>query len=91
MSFWAESQGTSDLTVSLGGLSKALTISGTQKVELDFGNVPLDRLTIENSGAQLFVDNVKVYTWITEGKIYEFDGQPGECRKAVRQLNDELN
>lgn len=91
VSFWAESQGTSDLTVGLGGLSKALTISGTQKVELDFGNVPLDRLTIENSGAQLFVDNVKVYTWITEGKIYEFDGQPGECRKAVRQLNDELN
>ena len=50
----------------------------------------LDCLTIENSGASLYVDDVKVYTWITEGEIYGFDGQPGSCLEALRQLNEEL-
>ena len=86
----AESQGVSDVTVTLGGVSKALTISGSREVKLDFGNVSLDCLTIENSGASLYVDDVKVYTWITEGEIYGFDGQPGSCLEALRQLNEEL-
>ena len=90
-SFLAQSSGVSDVTVTLGNVSKAITVSGTQKVELDFGEAALDCLTIKNKGADLYVDNVQVYTWITKGEIYQFNGEPDECLTAVRQLNAALD
>ena len=36
------------------------------------------------------VDNVKVYTYITEGDLYRMDGSQDHCMEAVRQLNRTL-
>ena len=88
--FQAESSGTSDVTVRIGNVSKAVTISDARQVDLDFGNVVLDEFYIQSRGADLRIDDLKVYTWITEGEIYDFEGQPDSCLEGLRQLNGAL-
>ena len=89
--FLAESDGVSDITVRIGNVSKAVTVSEACQVDLDFGNTAMDKIQIQNRGGELRVDDVKVYTWITEGEIYDFNGGPDSCLEGLRQMNQALS
>ena len=33
------------------------------------------------------IDDLNLYTFVTEGDIYRMDGSEGECTDGIRQLN----
>ena len=43
-----------------------------------------------SSDRAVYVDNIQVYTHVTEGKLYDIDGNPDSCLEAVRTLNASL-
>ncbi len=88
--FKVSSEGSSDLTVRLGSVSKSVNVNGERTVDLEFGPLTSTTLTIENRGAEAWVDDVSVYTFVTHGELYGMDGEPGPCLEAVRQMNQAL-
>ena len=88
--FKVSSEGNSDVTVRLGNMSKSVNVTGERTVDLEFTAPSFSALTIENRGAEVWVDDISVYTFVTRGEVYEMDGEPGPCLEAVRQMNQAL-
>lgn len=88
--FQAHSLGVSDVTVRMGGQTKLAAVAGDGTVRLCFQGMQPSKLTIGNQGAVLYVDNVQVYTHVSQGKLYGMDGEPLEGIAAVRELNGRL-
>jgi len=58
---------------------------------MKFEDCSAEELSIScTGGGTAMVDNVKVYTYITEGDLYRMDGSQDHCMEAVRQLNRTL-
>ncbi len=58
-----------------------LTFSDTSFSEVSF--------TVQGTG-KAYIDDVKVYTWITEGDMYHIDGTEGSCAQALRAMNQKV-
>ena len=58
-----------------------LTFSDTAISELSF--------TVQGTG-KAYIDDVKVYTWITEGNMYHMDGRESSCAQAIRDMNHKV-
>lgn len=88
VSFTAEADAPVTLTVTLGTDEKTVTVEEGGAVELIY----------ENGGTGLrftadglcYIDNVKVYTRVQEGQLYNMDGSEGSCAQAIRTLNRKL-
>lgn len=85
--FSAFSEGVSDVTVCMGSHRMLATVSGEGRVKLCFEGIQPSALSIENQGAVLYVDDVQVYTHVSQGKLYDMSGEPLEGIQAVRTLN----
>ena len=88
--FKVSSGGNSDVTVRLGNMSKSVNVTGERTVDLEFAAPSFSTLTIDNRGAEVWLDDISVYTFVTRGELYEMDGKPGPCLEAVRQMNQAL-
>ena len=88
--FKAGSKGASDLTVRLGSMSKSVSVKGSRTVELEFPGNGAPVFTVENRGAEVWLDDIFVYTFVTDGELYGMDGEPLACLEAVRNLNRSL-
>ncbi|MCI8401498.1 MAG: hypothetical protein HFI38_05295 [Lachnospiraceae bacterium] len=86
--FTADAQENVQVTVSLGGETQTVTAEGGQVTELVFENGG-SGLCFSSSGL-CYIDNVKVYTHVQEGQLYDLDGEEGACIEAVRKLNRKL-
>ncbi len=88
--FKADSDGASDLSVQLGNQTKSVSVTGAKTVELTFPGTSLSKITIKNSGAAAYVDDIQVYTYVTDGEMYDLAGQELNCIQPIRDLNELL-
>ncbi len=76
------------VTAALGAEEQTVTAGGGELVELTFANGGTG-LTFTSDGL-CYIDNVKVYTRVQEGQLYDLDGNEGTCIEAIRTLNRKL-
>ena len=86
---WAELP--CQVTVRAGGKSKTAQAEGSHTVELKLSNCSPSDLTISAKGGEgLCVDDIQVYTFVTQGELYHMDGTEGACIEALRRMNERL-
>lgn len=86
-------EGTAGSTVSVrvGKRTKTLQAGERTDAELVFENALAEELTIScTGGGSVRIDDLNLYTFVTEGDIYRMDGSEGECTDGIRQLNQAL-
>ncbi len=87
--FQADSPSGSNLTISLGKASRTVKVEGKQQLNLELSGAGLSEFSI-SADRTVYIDNIKVYTQVTEGKLYDINGNPDSCLEAVRVLNASL-
>ena len=81
----AESDGKINVTVS--GESRSMDIHpGNQTVSIDFGHQVKGDIRISTT-VPAYLDDVKLYSHVTEGNIYKLDGTPGTYLGGIRTMN----
>ncbi len=89
--FKAESEDSSRVTVKAGSDTRTAEINGSRAVELQFSNCSAGDITISvSSGSPVYVDDIQVYTFVTQGELYNLDGTEGPCIDALRRMNQNL-
>ena len=86
--FWLEGDGNCRVTVQGGGKSRTVPAGAPQIIELTFPGISISEVsfTVQGTG-KAYIDDVKVYTWITEGDMYHMDGTESTCTKDLRAMN----
>lgn len=89
--FFLEGDGNCRVMVQAGGKSQTVSAGSPQIVELTFSDTTVSELSfiVQGSG-KAYIDDVKVYSWITEGDIYHMDGTESSCLQAVRTMNGKV-
>ena len=72
----------------MGSETKYVNIDGSQDYFLEFAGRD-NQITFSADGT-VYVDNVNVYDFETDGKLYSMEGTELEMIGAVRQLNGSL-
>lgn len=85
----AESQEPAVLRVSLDNVVKTVNVHGVTEVKLKFPSNGGGNLVI-SSDREMFVDDVKAYTYMQDGQLYDTEGNPLSCIEAIRDLNAQL-
>lgn len=88
--FQADCDGKSRLTVKAGSRSKTVEISGQRTVHLMFENCHAQEFSISAEKGTAYVDDIQVYTFVTQGELYGLDGREGSCIEAIRRMNQKL-
>lgn len=86
--FHGESSEPRQIWVHLGSETKYVNIDGSQDYFLEFAGRD-NQITFSADGT-VYVDNVNVYDFETDGKLYSMEGTELEMIGAVRQLNGSL-
>lgn len=86
--FTVDGEETVQVTVTLGSETQTVTAGGGETQELIFANGGTGLSFTADS--LCYIDNVKVYTRIQEGQLYDIDGNEGTCTEAIRTLNRKL-
>ena len=73
----------------VNAVKKVKILKGSEVVEVDFGKQVKGDIRISAS-VPVYVDNVKLYSHITEGNIYKLDGTPGEYLSGIRAMNNKI-
>ena len=86
--FWLEGDGNCRVTVRGGEKSQTVPAGAPQIIELTFPGISISEVsfTVQGTG-KVYIDDVKVYTWITEGDMYHMDGTESTCTKDLRAMN----
>ena len=66
-----------------------MKVEGKQQLNLELSGAGLSEFSI-SADRTVYIDNIKVYTQVTEGKLYDINGNPDSCLEAVRVLNASL-
>lgn len=75
----------------MGSQTRTVDVKEERKVELKFSNCQPSDFTISVSGGKgAFVDDIQVYTFVTQGELYNMDGSEGKCIEALRLMNQKL-
>ena len=88
VSFTVTPSASTTLSVTLGSDEQTVTVGESGLVELTYENGGTG-LSI-TADAPCHIDNVKVYTRVQEGELYQMDGSEGSCIQAIRALNKKL-
>lgn len=89
--FFLEGDGNCRVTVRGGEKSQTVSAGDPQTVKLTFSDTAISELsfTVQGTG-KAYIDDVKVYTWITEGNMYHMDGRESSCAQAIRDMNHKI-
>ena len=85
VSFTAEAEGMVQIEAAMGREIKYVTIQGEEEVYLEFLTRG-ESITFSADG-EAFIDDVKVYTFETDGELYGMDGEERELADVIRSLN----
>lgn len=89
--FSLEGDDGSTVSVRAGDRIQTIRAGERRTEELVFEDETAEQLTIFcNGGGSVRVDNLSLYTFVTEGDIYHMDGSEGGCAEGIRQLNRRL-
>lgn len=87
--FDADSPSGCRVTARLGQVSRTVEVSGKTEVSVELPSASLAEFSITADG-DVYVDNIQVYTHVTEGKLYDINGKEQPAAAGVRALNDTL-
>lgn len=91
VSFYAEGVPGTKLQVYLDGRSREISLKeGGQTYRLEFPSGSYRTIRIQNQ-KEAVIDNVKVYSHVTKGELYNIDGSEAGALEAIRELNRRLN
>ena len=88
--FYAESDfAGASVTVKIGDTEKTFRISeaGTYAAEIPWTDT---QKLVFTAGKRVYLDNIRVYTYVQNGRIYEKDGTEADLADDFRILNEEL-
>lgn len=89
--FRAGAEETCRLTIRMGSQTRTVDVKEERRVELKFSNCQPSDFTISVSGGKgACVDDIQVYTFVTQGELYNMDGSEGKCIEALRLMNQKL-
>lgn len=89
LSFRAVAKRPVNLTITVGGETQNVSVNGDSTETVEFSSQVSEHIKIYADG-EVFLDNIKLYTHITEGNIYEPDGTAGVHLAGIRELNRRL-
>ena len=79
-----------EITVSMGEEQKELQISDTGEYTLTFDKGRSFDIVLEVESGEVAVDNVKLYSQIQQGFLYDENNNELECITGIRSLNSKL-
>ena len=89
--FKARAEEKSRLTIRAGSQTRTVDVKEERTVEIKLNNCRATDFTISASGGKgALVDDIQVYTFITQGELYNMDGSEGTCIEALRLMNQKL-
>ena len=89
--FFLEGTSGSTVSVRMGNRTRTIQAGERKLAELVFEDAAAEKLTISCAGGgSVRVDNLNLYTFVTEGDIYHMDGSKAGCTDGIRQLNQAL-
>lgn len=89
ISFTADSESGASLRVKVGDTEKTVRVSGPSSFSFSIPWQYNHDISF-TSDRTVYVDNVQVYTYEQDGRIYDTDGQPLDLAESFRILNEEL-
>ncbi len=90
VSFTADCDAPATITVTLGGRTQSVDVNGYGQVELNFGKLEYDEIIISSNG-EVWIDDVYIYNFISDGQLYDVNNNELSCIGAIRSLNSQLN
>lgn len=88
--FKAESEGRSSLSIRVGSQMRTVEVAGEKTVELTFKNCSAKDFSINAEKEAVYVDDIQVFTFVTQGGLYGMDGSEEACIEALRVMNQKL-
>lgn len=88
--FKAWGEGTSYLTVKAGSQTRTVEVTGEKTVDITFKKCSATDFSISAGKGAAYVDDIQVYTFVTQGELYGLDGSEGNCIEALRLMNQKL-
>lgn len=80
-----------ELLISFGNETKNIEIATEGKLEIAFDKNELFDLTIQVKSGDICIDNIKLYSFVQQGQLYDTDNNEMEYIKDIRRLNDALS
>lgn len=77
------------MTVRLGGDEQTIHVGEGKTYRMEFASLPRYTFSI-TAERRIHVDDIRVYTYEQNGRIYERDGSAGDLAGDFRTLNGEL-
>ena len=78
------------LTIRAGTQTRTVEVGKNRIVDINFTNCHAADFSIEAKGGTVYVDDIQVFTFVTQGELYAMDGTEGSCIEALRSMNQKL-
>lgn len=89
--FQAEGDRSMKVTVQAGNQTKTVDVGEGGVTELAFPGAVAGGLTLTAQGSgRVYLDNIKLYTFVTKGDLYDMDNREDFCIQGIRALNQAL-
>ena len=89
--FYAYSEAGADMTVKVGDYERVVRVSGPTRFVYSIPSTADCVLSFTSDKGEVVIDDVKIYTYEQEGRIYDTDGSELDLAGASRTLNGQLN
>ncbi len=78
------------LVVSVGNIKQTIEIVEKGKVKLEFAKNDSFNVKIESEDCELAIDNLKLYSQVQQGYLYDENNNELQCIESIRVLNESL-
>ena len=89
--FYAYSEAGADMTVKVGDYERVVRVSGPTRFVYSIPSTADCVLSFTSDKGEVVIDDVKIYTYEQEGRIYDTDGSELDLAGAFRTLNAQSN
>ena len=79
-----------NLTLTVGNYSKTVRVSEGGEIEIKVPKNDSFDLTIEANDCAVDIDNIRLYSHVQEGYLYDEDNNELQCIEGIRTLNANL-
>lgn len=84
--FRASADAPCDLYVFASGRKESVRIEEDRIYEVIVSDITMNDISFQGNGT-IYLDDIQVYNFVQEGRVYNMDNQPLDCIEAFRQLN----